>query len=144
MAFVTLEDLSGFVEVVVFSDVYMAAAELLKGEEPILVTGILEISEDTAKLRVSAIASLQEVKERLTSKVHFRLTTPGLEAGQLQSLKSLMGRYRGNCEAIFHVVVPNRSETILRLPGEQLKVAASDEILAEAHKLFGYDVVTFE
>ncbi len=80
----------------------------------------------------------------MTRKVHFRLTTPGLDAGQLHALKGLMGKYRGNCEAVFHLVVPERSETILRLPGDQLKVAASDEILAEAQKLFGYNVVTFE
>ncbi len=49
MAFVTLEDLSGFVEVVIFSDIYLTAAELLKGEEPILVTGILEVGEESMR-----------------------------------------------------------------------------------------------
>jgi DNA polymerase-3 subunit alpha len=39
-------------------------------------------------------------------------------------------------------VIPDRSETILQLPGT-LKAAASDQIMDAAEKLFGYNVVTF-
>jgi DNA polymerase-3 subunit alpha len=41
------------------------------------------------------------------------------------------------------MIIPNRSETIIRLP-EQLRMAASDEAMAEATKLFGYNIMTFE
>ncbi|MFA7534454.1 MAG: DNA polymerase III subunit alpha [Desulfuromonadales bacterium] len=142
MAFVTLEDLSGFIEMVIFPEVYLASSELLKGEEPLLVTGTLDIGEESCKLLATEIVSLNEIKERLTSKVHFRLTSPGLDEPQLHALKGIMGKHRGNCEALLHLVVPNRSETIVHV--ENMKVAASDEILAETQKLFGYNVVTFE
>jgi DNA polymerase-3 subunit alpha len=143
MAFVTLEDLNGFVEMVVFPEVYLASSELLKGEEPLLVSGTLDVGEETVKLMANEIVSLREVKERLTKRVHFRLTTPGLDEEQLQALKNVMARHRGNCEALIHLVIPNRSETVIGLP-ENLKVAASDEIMDDAEKLFGYNVVTFE
>jgi DNA polymerase III subunit alpha len=143
MAFVTLEDLSGFVEMVVFPEVYQASMELLKGEEPLLVSGTLDIGEESCKLLVTEVLSLSEVKERLTKRVHFRLTTPGLSESQLRSLKDILGRYRGNCDVLLHLVIPNRSETIISLP-EKLKVSASDEIMDAAEKLFGYNVVTFE
>jgi DNA polymerase-3 subunit alpha len=143
MAFVTLEDLSGFVEMVVFPEVYQASMELLKGEEPLLVSGSLDIGEESCKLLVTDVLSLSDVKERLTKRVHFRLTTPGLSESQLQSLKDILGRYRGNCDVLLHLVIPNRSETIISLP-EKLRVSASDEIMDAAEKLFGYNVVTFE
>jgi DNA polymerase-3 subunit alpha len=143
MAFVTLEDLSGFVEMVVFPETYLAASELLKGEEPLLVSGTLDVGEETVKLMATEILPLREVKERMTTRVHFRLTTPGLDAGQLTALRDIMARHRGSCEAVVHLVIPNRSETVLLLP-EGLKVAASDEIMDATEKLFGYNVVTFE
>jgi DNA polymerase-3 subunit alpha len=143
MAFVTLEDLSGFVEMVAFPEVYQASSELLKGEEPLLVSGNLDVGEETVKLMVTEVLSLREVKERLTRKVHFRLTTPGLDEEQLRALKEIMVRHRGGCEAVIHMVIPNRSETVIGLP-ESLKVAASDEIMDDTEKLFGYNVVTFE
>ena len=50
---------------------------------------------------------------------------------------------RSYYEALVHLVIPNRSETVIALP-ESLKVAASDEIMDDAEKLFGYNVVMFE
>ncbi len=143
MAFVTLEDLSGFVEMVVFPETYQAGMELLKGEEPILVSGTLDIGEESCKLMANEIFALSEVKERMTKRVHFRLTTPGLDEGQLKSLRDILGRHPGSCNAVLHLVIPNRSETIIGLP-ETLKVAATDQIMDDAEKLFGYNVVTFE
>ena len=143
MAFVTLEDLTGFVEMVVFPEPYMASIELLKSEEPLLVSGTLDVGEETVKLMANEVLALREVQERLTRRVHFRLTTPGLDETQLRALRSVMERHRGNCEALLHLVIPNRSETVLALP-EGLRVAASDEIMDDTQKLFGYNVVTFE
>jgi DNA polymerase-3 subunit alpha len=143
MAFVTLEDLCGSVEMVVFPEVYQAAMELLKSEEPLLVTGTLDVGEETVKLMPSAIAALGEATERMTRRVHFRLTATGLDEGQLRSLKSLLERHRGGCEPLLHLVIPGRCETILGLP-EALKVAASDPLMADAERLFGRGVVTFE
>ncbi len=143
MAFVTLEDLTGFTEVVVFPEVYLASAELLSGEEPLLVRGQLDVGEESCKLIASEISSLREVQGRLTKFVHFRLTSPGLDDEQLRSLRSIIERHRGNCEALLHVVIPNRSEAVIRLP-EGLRVTACEEIIDDAEKLFGYNVVTFE
>jgi DNA polymerase-3 subunit alpha len=128
---------------VVFPETYLAASELLKGEEPLLVTGTLDISEETVKLMANEVLSLREVKDRLTKRVHFRLSTPGLDEGQLRALRQIMERHRGNCEGVVHLVIPNRSETLIVLP-EGLKVSASDEIMDDSEKLFGYNVVTFE
>ncbi len=42
-----------------------------------------------------------------------------------------------------HIVIPNRSETIITLP-DQLKMAATDAAMADAEALFGYNVMNFE
>jgi DNA polymerase-3 subunit alpha len=143
MAFVTLEDLSGSVEMVVFPEVYQASAELLKSELPLLVSGTLDVGEESCKLMAREIVSLQEVNLRQTKKVHFRLTATGLDEDQLRALREIVVRHRGECESLLHLVVPNRSETVFRLP-DSLKVSASDEIMEEAERLFGSNVVTFE
>jgi DNA polymerase-3 subunit alpha len=143
MAFVTLEDLSGSVELVVFPETYAAAMELLRGEEPLLVTGELDVGEESCKMLASEIQLLRDAKEQQTSRVHIRLTTPGLNEVQLRSLKQIVQRYRGGCEVCLHVVITDRSETLIRLP-KRLKMSASDEAMAEAEKLFGYNIMTFE
>jgi len=163
MAFVTIEDLSGFVETVIFPEVYMAAIDLLKSEEPLLVRGTVDAGEEPqeegegqgngngrggaasrgSKLMVTEVLSLKDVRGRMTKRVHFRLTTPGLDENQLRSLREIVGRYRGECEGVIHLVIPNRSETLVKLP-DALRIQACDELMDDVEKLFGYNVVTFE
>ncbi len=143
MAFITLEDLSGSVEVIVFPEVYSVAMELLKGEDPLLVSGELDVGEEACKILATDVALLRDVKETLAKLVHIRLTTPGLDEMQMRQLKGVVQRYRGNCAVQLHIIIPNRSETIITLP-DQLKMAATDEAMAATEELFGYEVMNFE
>lgn len=143
MARVILEDLSGSVETIVFPETYKEAAELLNSEEPLLVSGTLDAGEESCKILVSDVVLLRDVKAKQTSQVHFRLTTPGLDKDQLRQLRDLLLKHRGSCDALLHLVVPNRSETLIRLP-ENLKVAATDQLMDDTERLFSYNVVTFE
>ncbi|MDY0185033.1 MAG: DNA polymerase III subunit alpha [Desulfuromonadaceae bacterium] len=143
MAFVTLEDLAGSVEVVVFPEAFQAAAEYLEGDEPLMVYGTLDAGEDNSKILANEIIPLQMVKERQTSKVKIRLSTPGLTEDHLRQLKHTIMRYSGTCRVELMVVVPNRSETSI-LAAQELGVAASDEFVQAVESLFGYNVVTFE
>ena len=105
--------------------------------------GTLDAGEESCKILVSEVVLLREVKEKQTSRVHFRLTTPGLDRDQLRQLRDLLLKHRGGCDALLHLVVPNRSETLIRLP-ENLKVAATDQLMDDTERLFSYNVVTFE
>src|SRR6266571_127953 len=89
MAFVTLEDLHGVVEVVVFADVYLKAAGFLKGEEPLLVTGTVDVGEESCKVMAKEIVPLREASEKQATRVHFQLKTPGLQKQQLALLKEI-------------------------------------------------------
>jgi len=79
----------------------------------------------------------------MAKRVRIRLTTPGLQEVQLRQLKSIVQRYRGDCEVLLQIVIPNRSETLIKLP-EQLKMAAAEEAMADVEALFGYSVMHFE
>jgi len=143
MGFVTLEDLSGSVEVVVFSDVYAVAVEYLKGEDPLLVTGAIDVGEKNTKIMAATIFPPKEVNERETTVVSFNLTAHGLEKGQLESLKEVIARYPGACRAVLNILIPGRSITAINLP-ESCTVAASEELMVEVKNLFGYNAVSFE
>jgi DNA polymerase-3 subunit alpha len=143
MGFITIEDLTGSVEVVVLPDIYAACVECLKSDEPLLVTGTLEVGEKGSKIRASEVRSLKEVQGRETRSVHFTLTAAGLERDQLQSLKGILGRYQGPCISLLHIVIQEKSRTTIKLP-ESCRVAASDDLALAVKNLFGYNAVTFE
>ena len=52
MGFVTIEDLTGSVEITVFSDIYATTSTLLKSDDPLLVVGKLEKGEKGCKVLI--------------------------------------------------------------------------------------------
>jgi len=143
MAFATLEDLKGVIEVILFPDVFRSSLPYLKGDDPILVKGILDVGEESLKIKASEVIPLSTIKERSISGVHIRLTTPGLTRELLESLKSILLGKRGLCPVFLHIVIPNRSETVISLPN-QFNVAPSNDMTREVEEVFGYNIVRFE
>src|SRR5512138_767549 len=106
MAFITLEDLLGSVEVVVFADIYATAVEHLKGDDPILVTGTLDVGEKANKVIAAAIVPFREVLEKGTSRVTLTLKADTLEREVLESLRDIMARHAGGCRARLNLLIP--------------------------------------
>ena len=143
MAFVSFEDLTGVVEVVVFADVYRDAITALKSEKPIFVVGVADAGDETVKVIAEKIYSLEEVPLYLTTSVHFFLRSQEATQKHLQQLKSILSSHQGSCPAYVHLVQPQQSETVLELP-DDLKLAPSPQLIAAVEKLFGHDVTKFQ
>lgn len=143
MGFITLEDLKGTVDVVVFPEAYLTAHAWLKGERPILVTGTVDEGEETNKIIAKQIFPLEEAPQILTRSIHLRLASAEATAKQLAALKSLLGRFKGPCPAFLHLVNANEIETILKLP-EDLKVDPSPHLVTSIQQLFGRNVTWFQ
>jgi DNA polymerase-3 subunit alpha len=161
MGFATLEDLTGSVEITVFSDIYATAVNLLKGDDPLLIDGKLEKGEKGAKILVRGqgegasewqqkqrgpagdIRSLQEVRSQTTKRVVFSLRLDESPPRQLEALKGIIERYSGPVPATIEFVIPSRSRSSLQL-SESMAVTASDDLRLEVERLFGYNATSFE
>jgi DNA polymerase-3 subunit alpha len=161
MGFVTIEDLSGSVEVTVFSDIYIAAVNLLKSDDPLLITGKLEKGEKGAKILVQAqkeggnawqqknrgpagdIKLLQDARAQTTKKVYFSLRMDDMPTGRLDGLKGIIERHRGSVPSFISFEMPKRGKAVMELPAE-LYVMPDDDLRLEVEQLFGYNAATFE
>jgi DNA polymerase-3 subunit alpha len=143
MGFANLEDLSGSVEVIAFPEVYAQFIDLLKGEEPLLVTGTVDVGEKGAKLIATGVVLLSDYHERETSLVHVKLSTSGLDRGQLQSLKGVLDRHAGSCKVLMHFNAPTQFNATVCLP-DNYTVAGNDDLAVDIKNLLGYAAVTFE
>ncbi|HEY6103648.1 MAG TPA: OB-fold nucleic acid binding domain-containing protein, partial [bacterium] len=70
MAFLTLEDLTGSVEVIVFPRTYEQVHFLLKRDSVVVVRGKIDISEQQAKILAERIVPLEEAEEVEPLAVH--------------------------------------------------------------------------
>ncbi|MFZ5901418.1 DNA polymerase III subunit alpha [Desulforudis sp. 1088] len=88
MAFFTLEDLTGRVEVVVFPRVFEQARLLLGPDAAVLVTGTVAANGDEKKILADSITSLDQGAE-------VRITITDAEQAKLDEAISLLRRYVG-------------------------------------------------
>ncbi|MEI6209514.1 MAG: DNA polymerase III subunit alpha [Desulfuromonadales bacterium] len=162
MGFATIEDLSGSVEITVFSDIYSVSSSLLKSDDPLFIIGKLEKGEKGCKVLVmkggeenngkrfqrdrgpaGSIKLLSEARALTTNKVLFTLRMDCAMTGHIDALKGIIERHRGGIPACIQFVIPERSRSVMPLPAE-MNVAACDDLRLEVERLFGYNAATFE
>ena len=136
MAFITLEDLKGSVELIVFSDVFKERADLINGEAPIFVEGKLDAGEDQVKIIVSDIKSLEEAKRKKVKAVHITLKSDVVSDEKLNNLKRAMRRHSGPFRSFLHIVEDQNKSTTIQLPDELL-LNPTESFLKEVEGIFG-------
>ncbi len=138
MCFITLEDLKGVIEVVVFSDLYTTCSELLKSDQPILVVGKASKNgdRDAVKILASKIIPLSDADTILTPAIHLSLNLSEINKNQLQQLKKILLNYPGDSQTFLHLKIPQKSDTVISLDNA-FKVNPSPQLLDEIKSLFG-------
>jgi DNA polymerase III subunit alpha len=162
MAWVTLEDLSGSVELVVFPGKeggrsmmgkdgkwtrssgpkpgYEQWEPLLKSDDPVLVTGTVQINDrdaesPQAELIVEEIQSLREVREKRVKRLEIRLPAALITEEKLERLRDLASKHAGATPLAVAVTLPSEAEILIgNIP---LKVQVTDELLESVNRLFG-------
>ena len=147
MAFVTLEDLRGRVEVIFFSKSYVDAEEALKSGDAILVTGTVQLEGDddapSRKIRALKAQRISDVRRERTQRVGFRLNTDGVDGAQLQELLTICRSYPGACAVTLLVDLPGIGTAVVQ-PGDGLSIDPVDELMAATERLLGRDRVLLQ
>jgi len=150
--FITLEDLSGTVEVACWAGrpgqgnrpAQKGWADwevFLKSDEPLLVHGEVKVNsrdEENPRAELTAIdvEPLSRVRTQKTSEVLLRIDADRLDAGKATAVKGLLVKHPGGCPLTVRAVIPGETESILTPPQ---KVAPSDELIEAARRL-GFEV----
>ena len=161
MCFVSIEDPTGTVEVIVMPNSYADVASLLKSSDPLLVIGKLEKTEKGGKVLVhrqkegasewqqknrgpsGEIKLLTEAREQTTKKVRFILSVEDTPPEHMSRLREIIERHPGKISACIEFLIPERSRSIMPLTPD-LNVAATDDLRLEVERLLGYPAVIFE
>jgi DNA polymerase-3 subunit alpha len=115
MAFLTLEDMKGFVEVILFPEVFKAASPCLRGGDPLLVKGILDLTEEHIKIKATEVHSLPEVTLSPPKPLHLRIPISSLAASQLTDLRDIIVANRGASKVLLHFLGGNNREIVVAL-----------------------------
>jgi DNA polymerase-3 subunit alpha len=143
MAFLTLEDLHGVAEIIVFPKVYAQCVNLLEKDDPVFIKGIAKVDDEGGvKVNAEDIMDFETAKAKFTNAVRITVATPGLEKEILLDLRKLMEQHKGKCPVSLHFIVPGRGEVLMRAGG--LNVNPTLEFIASAENLLGEESVLLE
>ena len=142
MAILNLEDLTGFTEVILFPEVFNRASPLLKGDEPLLIKGTVEIGDSSAKIIAQEIVTLSSVRHKIIKAIELRLDEESISKKMLEDLQDIVFRYPGECRLLFKVDMPHgKGITITAndrfnvVPCEQLITGIEDLIGTKVHQI---------
>ena len=143
MAILTLEDLDGQVEVLVFPSSFTKAANFVKQDAIVFVKGRLSLREDEPKIVANDVVSLESVRAKYTKALVIVLVTTGLEANALERLKKILSRYPGAIPVYLDFTKPDGKHTVVSI-GRSFTVEPHEGLVRDIEKIFGADAVNFK
>ena len=105
MAILSLEDLTGSTEVVVFPDLFGKSAPLLKNDQPLMITGTVESGDNTAKVLAQEVKSLDTVRQANIRALELTIHEARARRQVLADLQDIIFKYPGECTLVFKVAL---------------------------------------
>jgi DNA polymerase-3 subunit alpha len=153
MAFLTLEDLNGSVEIVCFPEAYVRLKQAIAQEGPIWIEGELqrekrgddenEEQEATFKVLAKKIMGLETITNQKAKAVKITLQADKIGPWVLEEIKALISRYPGEYPVNMTVSLPQRGSVVMCLP-DRYRTCIHAEFMDEIQKILGYAGCTVE
>ncbi len=137
MAMVTVEDLTGKCDAVVFPRTYTEISEHLVADNMVFIIGALEKRNDRSQIVINEVVPIDEAIEKLTGRVVIRIGAT-TDAALLEQLRDLIAEHRGTVPVFFETRPLKRSDVIATVrPGSEWSVQPSRQLMDALVELLG-------
>jgi DNA polymerase-3 subunit alpha len=103
MGTVVFEDMSGSIEALFFPDIFNRFAYLLKGDDPLLLSGYIEKTDKSVKIIGQEIMTLEAVRQKSVKAVELIVKEDMISKDILEQLQEIVFRYPGDSKLVFRV-----------------------------------------
>jgi DNA polymerase-3 subunit alpha len=142
MAMLTLEDLIGKADAVVFSEAYQRLTALIRPEAMVFVVGTVDRRRDRPNIIVDEIIPIDQALEQLTGAITLR---PPAGSGQdfFKTLQGLLAQHPGQCPISLEIVPQLRSDVKAVIkPDRQWYLQPSRKLLDALTKLLPEETIS--
>ena len=138
MAILTVEDLTGKSNAVVFSDCHERVGNLLSEQAMVFLVGSVDRSRDRPSIIVHDVVPLGDALEKLTGSITLRLDGPATAGERLKDVHGLLARHRGSCPIYISLCPSSHPDVRATIrPDRQCFVAPSRQLIDELVELLG-------
>ncbi len=141
MAYCTVEDPSGSVDIIVFPELYKSSLAMLEKDVPLLVRGALDKTEKGLKIVAHEVSRLDVADDKHIRRAELTLTLPLSDGIQLRTLHSLLKADVGGAYPLYLRVKHQGTETLIETP---IKISADADTVIRLEKIAGKGAVVFQ
>ncbi|MBM3859294.1 MAG: DNA polymerase III subunit alpha [Verrucomicrobia bacterium] len=140
MATLTIEDLDGSVDVLVFPDAYARSVIHLKQDAAIFICGTVNRRDDPPKIVAEQIIPLEDVPKKFTKAIHIRLPAVTTAPEVLERVQQTLRAHKGGVPVLFCFMYPDGKLVFLEAH-ELFSVTPSDKFVQDIEAIAGEDTV---
>ncbi len=130
MAFLTVEDIYGSVEIIVFPKTYSSVSTRLEEGAPVLIKGSANIKEDEdGKILANSIVFLEEKGDENNQVLWIRYSDESYE----KKIIDVLSKYKGDCDVIVYNELTKNKKKL----NSQFNVNINDNLIKELTSLVG-------
>lgn len=140
MAILSLEDQTGSTQVILFPDVFNNYSQFLKGDAPLLISGVAEMDDNSSKIIAKGIDLLEALRQKSIRTIELGLNQEKVTKELLEEIRDVFFKYPGECSIMFRMGMGKEKEFLIAA-NQHYRVLPCDEILGEIEGLIGQRVV---
>lgn len=142
MAFLTVEDVTETLEVIVFPDAFTRCYQVLSSQEPIIVQGIVQKEERGPKILAETIDLLADAREKYTELMQVRLDANKINRQKLEQIKKACYKFHGNCPLLLTIHFPGQGEVDIEVL-KDITIRPCKELTDSIEEILDYKGITF-
>jgi len=139
MAYLTLEDDEGSVEVIVFPELYKNSVHVLRKDMLLLVKGTIDKDEKGVRVRAREVLNLEDAGKVSLKRMDISIDDSPGSRENLRSIKDLVSQYPGDCQ-LFLKIRLGKSQTLI---ATGFNIRPDNILLSRIEDMVGRGAVTF-
>ncbi len=138
MAMLTVEDLTGKCDAVVFPKTFETVSPLLEADAMVFLRGKVDRSRERANIMVDAVIPIDQAVSELTGGMELRISPGSNRSELLEALRNLLQTHKGGCPVRVAITPDTRPGVRALLPlGDDWRVSPSRDLLDRLTELLG-------
>jgi DNA polymerase-3 subunit alpha len=142
MAIITLEDLAGKIECVVFPNDYEKFKDIIQPDKLIFIRGQVDKRREVPSIRTSDLFPLEDGPKHLTSECIIDLRSSDIDDEMTAKLEASFKKHTGNIKVLFSLHL-DMGHLVTIQTGEKFCVSPSTEFIREIEEIVGPGHIAF-
>ncbi len=139
-AIVSLQDMTGMMELLIFWKAYEECAAQLRKDAAVVAKGRVKVEDAGTRLIVSKVKSLDDVDEA-SKTLRVRLQREALDESTLERLQTVLAGKPGSCRVAFDIQMP---DGVVATQQANCRVRADAELIEQVRQMCGAENVSVE